>query len=110
MQGNERLPVGRTEKTPAGNNQAVRPSDRDMESPRDLQVGRTEPDDLGWLLDIGVDVLGRGIIDSPARSTRARERRDHPHLIEGDRTAGAVRTRAIAEIKDEEMAPDWIVG
>ena len=110
MQGNQRLPVGRTEKTLAGNNQAVRPSDRDVESPRDLQVDRTERDDLGWLLDVGVDVLGRGIIDSPARSTRERDRRDHPHLIDGDHRAGAVHTRRIANIKHEEMAPGWIVG
>src|SRR2546427_8313330 len=40
----------------------------------------SEPDDLGWLLDIGVDVVGGGIINSPTRSTREREDRKSTRL------------------------------
>src|SRR4029453_7926589 len=109
MQGHQRFAIGRAEETLACDNQTVRASNWNIESPRDPQVHRTEHDDPGWSLYVGVDVFGRGIINSPARSTRKRNRRDHPHLINLNHRYGAVHARRITDTKHEKVVPDWVV-
>ena len=58
------------------------PSDWDLESSRDLKVGRSEHDNLGRLLNISVDVLRGRIVHSPTRATGEWNRCDHPHFVE----------------------------
>ena len=101
--------IGRTEKPLVRNRQAVWPSSWDVESPCDLKVLRTEHDDLSWLLNIGVDVLGDGVINSPARSTGKRDGRDHPELVNRDHGNRAVRARRITDIEHEKTTPDRVV-
>src|SRR5262249_51919299 len=99
----------RAKETLAGDNQAVRASNWNVESSLYLKFGRTEDDNLSGLLNVCVDVLTGRIVHSPARSTRKRDRRDHPHFINFNHRYGAVHARWITDIKHEEMVPDWVV-
>src|SRR5262245_54116181 len=81
MQGDQFRAVGRTEKTLARDGQAVRPSDRDLDSARYLKLGWVEDDNLSRLLNISVDVLSGRIINSPSRSTRKRDRRSEERRV-----------------------------
>src|SRR5262245_63632960 len=109
MQGDQFRAVGRTEKTLARDGQAVRPSDRDLDSARYLKLGRVEDDNLSRLLNISVDVLSGRIINSPSRSTRKRDRRDHPRLINVNHRYSAVHPRRIADIEHEQTTSGWVV-
>ena len=85
------------------------PNSLDVESPYDLKLLRTEHDDLSRLLNIGVDVLGNGVINSPARSAGKRDGRDHLHLVNGNNGDGAIHPRRITDIEYEETTPGRIV-
>src|SRR5262245_65991389 len=109
MQGDQSFAIGRAEETLAGDGQAVRPSDRDLDSARYLKLSCVEDDNLSRLLNISVDVLSGRIINSPARSTRKRDRRDHPHLMNVNHRYRAVHPRRIADIEHEQTTPTRVV-
>src|SRR5262245_50431583 len=109
MQGDQSFAIGRAEETLAGDNQTMRASNWDLESSLYLKFGRTDDDNLSGLLNVCVDVLTGRIVHSPARSTRKRDRRDHPQLINLNHRYGAVHARRITDIKHEEMVADWVI-
>jgi hypothetical protein len=101
MQGDQRFAIGRAKETLAGNNQAMRASNWNVESSLYLKFGRTEDDNLSGLLNVCVDVLTGRIVHSPARAAGKRDRRDHPHLVDGDHGCRAVHAGRITDIKHE---------
>ena len=109
IQRNQCSAIGRAEKTIARNRQAMWPSSWDVESPCDLEVLRTEHDDLSWLLNVRVDVLGDSVINSPTRSTGKRDGRDHPQLVNRDHGNRAVHARRIADVENKKTPPRRIV-
>src|SRR5262245_6893818 len=109
MQDDESFAIGRTEETLAGNNQAMRASNWDLESSLYLKFGRTEDDNLSGLLNVCVDVLTGRIVHSPARAAGKRNGHDHPHLVDGNNGDGGIHAGRIADIEHEEVVPDRVV-
>src|SRR5262245_51084259 len=102
MQGDEFRAVGGAEKTLTRDRQAVRSGDWDLKRPCDSKIGRVEHDNLRRLLNISVDVPSGRIVHGPARAAGKRNRRDHPHLVDGDNGYGAIHAWRIADIEHEQ--------
>src|SRR5262249_50339944 len=109
MPGDQSFAIGRAEETFAGNNQAMRASNWNVESSLYLKFGRTEDDNLSGLLNVCVDVLTGRIVHSPTRAAGKRNRRDYPHLVDGDHGCRTVHARRITDIKHKEMVADWVI-
>src|SRR5262245_45320898 len=77
MQGDQRFAISRAKEALAGNHQAMRASNWNVESSLYLKFGRTEDDNLSGLLNVCVDVLTGRIVHSPARAAGKRNCRDH---------------------------------
>src|SRR5262245_54719333 len=96
------------QKTRSRDGQAVRSRDRNLERPRDFKVGCAEHNDFCWLLNVSVDVISDRIVHSPTRTTGKRNRRDHPHLVDGHNGDGAIFARRITDIENEQTTPGTV--
>src|SRR5215207_8528278 len=99
MQYYECTTVSGTEELLAAERQAVGANGRYVNGPGDLHRLRVEHDDLGWLLNVGKDLIGRSIVDCPAGTTRQRDRAGHLQLIESDHGHCAMLARRIADVE-----------